>query len=703
MKPLYITLKNYKRYGDYETTLDLSQDSVQLIVGKTGSGKTSFVDAIIWCLYGKSTCNVDDVVNRQSGKDCKVEFGFTINNDEFCITRYRKHKDFGNDVLLFKNKKNITPTKKIEVQNLIEEITGITKQALISSVIFSSEIYISFMRSKGLSDRIKIFENILNLKEINKWAEEIKKLKKPIEDRYNKIKETINKVDYGISSIEDNINDYKITSKNKLIEFKNQKELLKENIEKYKKEIKQLQEVDINFEIEKTKLYKENKEKNEIIENEIKEIEIIDIESEVLKLNNIKNKIEENEEILNNNDINKIEENNKNKEKCSKLELELNSLKEEDLSKLKKEFLKIEKDLEQLKENKCPTCFQKLPDDNNLKEKYINELKEIKKEIEEKEENNNKIKKEKERIQKEIDDLNIKKFNYTIEELNNINYKLKTDKERKNELEENIINTEKLNKTNIERINKLKEQKIEINEIPKYEIEYLEKLNEQINNINENIIDNENEIKTIDNKASSIYDKNYIKGLEEKIKKLEIEKKKNITMKSNKEKELIHYEYLLKLFSNKGMGIKKDIIGRMINVFNSKVNYFLPIFFADEKEIIKIEFDNSLNDIITVDNEEVNFDTFSSGEKTRMELAVAFSLFALVKMFFSSSASFVVFDEILDGNLDENSLDKVLGVVEEYGKTNTVLVISHRKELMDKFSNHIEISKDKNGFSKVNE
>ena len=183
MKPISITLKNYKRYGNEEVTLDLTGNKVRVVTGKMGSGKTSFVDAIIWSLFGKSLSSVDGVVNRQNKKNCKVEFQFQVNTDEYSIIRYRKHDEYKNNVLLFKNNKNISGSDNKKTQQLIEDTIGITYRAIVSSVIFSSEIYISFLRSKGYTERLKILENILNLGIVNKWLDNTKKLIKPINEK----------------------------------------------------------------------------------------------------------------------------------------------------------------------------------------------------------------------------------------------------------------------------------------------------------------------------------------------------------------------------------------------------------------------------------------------------------------------------------------------------------------------------------------
>jgi DNA repair exonuclease SbcCD ATPase subunit len=170
MKFNWIELKNFKRYGDYTTHLDLNINETRLIVGENGNGKTSFIDAIIWCLYGRSICSVDEVVNRIVKKDCKVEVNLDVGNDNYSIIRYRNHTENGNKLLIFKNRENISRRTINDTQDLIDEIILIQYNAMVSSILYSSELYISFLRSK-ITDRLKIIESILSLKEIQEYYE----------------------------------------------------------------------------------------------------------------------------------------------------------------------------------------------------------------------------------------------------------------------------------------------------------------------------------------------------------------------------------------------------------------------------------------------------------------------------------------------------------------------------------------------------
>jgi len=176
--------KNFKSYGDYYTKVDFNNVGIRLVVGQNGNGKTTLVDAIIWCLYGKSLALVDEVVNRKTKKNCEVELSFFEKNIEYNIIRYRNHEEHGNKLFLYKNKENITLRNALDTQNRINEIIQIPYYAMVSSLIFSSELYVSFLRSRG-GDRLKVFDGVLNLRPISAYYEAMKKERKPIQDSLN--------------------------------------------------------------------------------------------------------------------------------------------------------------------------------------------------------------------------------------------------------------------------------------------------------------------------------------------------------------------------------------------------------------------------------------------------------------------------------------------------------------------------------------
>lgn len=69
-----------------------------------GSGKSSIVDALQWAIYGDTARGYsgDEVVNNQAGKDCEVFVSVVDGDQNYRITRHRKHKVHKNEVCVTK-------------------------------------------------------------------------------------------------------------------------------------------------------------------------------------------------------------------------------------------------------------------------------------------------------------------------------------------------------------------------------------------------------------------------------------------------------------------------------------------------------------------------------------------------------------------------------------------------------------------------
>jgi DNA repair exonuclease SbcCD ATPase subunit len=713
MNPASVSIKNYKSYGDEQTTLDLSGNSVKLIYGNIGAGKTTFVDAIIWCLYGQSLVNQDEVINRKIKKNCKVEFDFFIKEDIYSVIRYRNHDVNKDNLLIFKNHKNISPNKKKDAQALIDEIVGINHKAMINSVMFSSEIYTSFLRvSEGR--RLDIIESVLDLKQFRKWADATKKLKKPIEEEYQHVKEEIGKIEYGVNTIQENINEYKQNAKNILEGLKEKKAKLEEEQIKLKKEIKEYKDIDIEKEKELITEHNKVKEYNNSIKESINTLEQQKKEKDDLfsnkntEYNRAKEKIKGIEKVDFDAEIEKIKKSNEDEKAQDKIDSLYQQ--REDIQSVISQITSINKEIESFRsamettsDKVCYTCGQSLNDEAKTK---IHD--DLESKITDKFKKKEELEKEKERINNKNNDLDTR-----IEDLKTNMYNVKSDytkeelEEHKSSLFELRVKKAGLSKEVIflneaiedldKRIKEKKAEFLEENIPSKYSEDFLDNISSIVENNKNRKEEVNKELSTISEKAKNTYDKEYIEKLAKKIKTLEKRGEKENKTLEDKGNEIYYYDYLLKMFSNKDYGIKKYVISKMIDLFNANINKYIPLFFDRP---INVNFDKNLKESIIEDKEEISFQSFSSGEKTLLDVAIAFSLYMLVKNFFSSDMRFLVFDEILDRNLDENGINAILNIIQEKSKSNSIMVISHRGEYKESFNNKIRVYKE-DGFSRL--
>lgn len=705
----YIKLKNFKSYPDTEIGFDLSFKGIELIVGENGSGKTTVFDAIIWCLYGRSSVNAAEIINRKNKKNCKVEVGFIINNQNYSVLRYREHDTHGNKLYLFKGKKDISMRTITDTENQIINLIGINYTAFTSSIVFTSELYTSFLRSR-VSDRLKTFESILSLKEINIYDKITRKFKDEISDNIKDIELEENSSEVNISTMKSSIEDYKENIKQTLLSLKERKQKIEEELEENKKDVEEFADIDVETELNKIITFVEEKKSNKKILEQIEEEQdkLSNIEELVTEYNMLRSKIEEMKAINVSKEIALIDTFEKTAKENSRINLKISELRneiintkylKETLNKLEEEKKYLIIEVEKIKENKdtCPTCNRPLEEGSSVIKDLLEDYKEklsqnkikfetTKKELEKADEKNETLTSEIKQLENEIV-TEIDQPKYEREFLQKLSDKKNRIEKDLSLLEQEIETKTEKNKEITKRIENLNKQLISLEE-PKYQQEFIENLKTQIENKKEEINSLEQELNNIQIQAKNLYDKKYIEKLNNKIEE-EKKKLKSIKTKLNKKrKELYHWNILREIFSNKDTGFKKFLISRMINIFNENVNFYLPFFF--DREVL-IKFEKDLTETITIDGDEVSFGTFSSGQKTRLELAIAFSLSLLSRTFFSSPINLLVFDEILDMNLDSAGTEAVLDVLNNIAKDHSVIVVSHKQELQERFEKIIEV------------
>jgi ABC-type molybdenum transport system ATPase subunit/photorepair protein PhrA len=116
---------------------------------------------------------------------------------------------------------------------------------------------------------------------------------------------------------------------------------------------------------------------------------------------------------------------------------------------------------------------------------------------------------------------------------------------------------------------------------------------------------------------------------------------------------------------------------------------------------VKFELDESFEEkLLSRHRDDFTYDSFSEGEKMRIDLALLFTWRAIAKMKNSASTNLLLLDEVFDASLDINGCDDFLKLLQSLDNTNT-FIISHKGEvLQDKFKDIIRFEKHKN-FSRI--
>ena len=144
-------------------------------------------------------------------------------------------------------------------------------------------------------------------------------------------------------------------------------------------------------------------------------------------------------------------------------------------------------------------------------------------------------------------------------------------------------------------------------------------------------------------------------------------------------------------------GIKTKIIKQYLPIMNKLINTYLTSMEFYVNFTLNENFEETIKSRY---RDEFTYDSFSEGEKMRIDLALLFTWRAVSKMKNSANTNLLMLDEIFDSSLDGAGTDEFLKILNTLGDEN-VFVISHKQDmLVDKFKSTIKFEKVKN-FSHV--
>ena len=214
--------------------------------------------------------------------------------------------------------------------------------------------------------------------------------------------------------------------------------------------------------------------------------------------------------------------------------------------------------------------------------------------------------------------------------------------------------------------------------------------NQEIMRINTNIDKLNEEISRIDNESGDLSEANSA------LEKLRGEKEELQETKYKLAEQHSYNQVYAELL--KDTGIKTKIIKQYLPVINQLTNKYLQIldFF------VHFDLDESFVETIrSRHRDNFSYDSFSEGEKQRIDLSLLFTWRQIAKMKNSVATNLLILDETFDSSLDEEGIENLMKIISTLGEDTNVFVISHKSELEDaQFHRKIEFVKEKN-FSKI--
>ena len=691
-----VHLKNFLSHSD--TVLEFGKNEKLLLDGKSGAGKSTIIDSIVWVIYGKGRSSSRLLIKKKK-KYAKVIL--TLINEEkteFNIARSITNTGKHDLSVTYKkiSNKQFLPIKASGTKNIQEYVE---KDIFHSSYILFTNSVICLQNnensfvSSSAARRKEIILEIVNASDYDEYYEKAK-------DKVKELETTIG------------INEITITNTtNKLKEAKESLPLLS-----LAELTTELANAEVNTKNKKEKLEIASEKKSEInsIASKIsdKNEELINIHGKIQKLIvEIKNLTQKKNSLLII-DTNELKENIENKKnelvKLRTLTIKINTWNEKMMELISsapvdENYEELEKrsnlqiiDLMKKDIEICPEIGKICPiivrERDSKVEELSNSLNVI---IREK----NLYLKNKERYNKQVADLGEKPEidNVEFSELETLTKRLEeklkeveqgtTDATieisvREKELE--ILNTRSNEvKKELEKLG-LKSDELKI----EYPEENFEKLTKEYN---DSISRSQELSQTI------AVTKNEIKRIEKEEDELKI-MEKNIR---NDQDILKSMKLLKEAFGNNG--IKAIVIDYVIPHLEDKINAILGelsnfrVHLETQRKGINEDRtkEGLFIDIINDNGEILDFGSYSGGEKMKINMAIFEALASL------SHVNFRIFDETFFA-LDQESSEKFLSVIKEITKNvNQFICISHIPSIKDFFPEKINIIKV-NGDSSIN-
>ena len=224
-------------------------------------------------------------------------------------------------------------------------------------------------------------------------------------------------------------------------------------------------------------------------------------------------------------------------------------------------------------------------------------------------------------------------------------------------------------------------------------------LSQQVNELNTSVSHTNYQLMTIRQQVTEI--ETEIKELEgatpdkkaeyNKLEGLLGEKKmvKQAFIESKKESDVLNVATSLL----KDSGIKTRIIKTYLPTMNKLINQFLQSMDFYVNFTLDENFDETIKsryrDVFT-------YESFSEGEKARIDIALLLTWRSIAKLKNSVDTNLLILDEIFDGSLDQSGTSDLGWILRNFDDNTNVFVISHKTILDDKFDRTITVSKDKN-------
>lgn len=171
MRPLELTIDGFRSYSK-EQSFSFEGRSLFGIVGPTGAGKSSILDALIYGLYGKTPRLQRDTrkLVHSASELARIQLLFEAGGEAWEVSRLIRREGASQVRLVRHSDGHLDSTGERQVNERIAEIVGLDYDAFCTSVTLPQGEFDRFLTAPP-GDRIKILKRIFRLERIDKMRE----------------------------------------------------------------------------------------------------------------------------------------------------------------------------------------------------------------------------------------------------------------------------------------------------------------------------------------------------------------------------------------------------------------------------------------------------------------------------------------------------------------------------------------------------
>ena len=236
-----VRYKNFLSTGNKVSEVRIDDTRTSLIIGQNGAGKSTFMDAISFGLFGKPFRKVklDQLVNSINKKNCMVELEFENGGKEYLIKRGLRPAKFE---IYVDGEMNDQMASARDSQDFLERyVLRMNDKAFRQIVVLGSGSFIPFMRL-GAGDRRAIIEDLLDIQIFSLMNDIVKQRISDNSTRLTGVEHQIELLDQSIRLQEEHLKEIQDNNAEAVKEKKAELKKAKKQIEGIKNEIEELQD-----------------------------------------------------------------------------------------------------------------------------------------------------------------------------------------------------------------------------------------------------------------------------------------------------------------------------------------------------------------------------------------------------------------------------------------------------------------------------